>query len=503
MRSPLSWIPLLILGLATPSVIAGVTAPQPIYTSKHQFRIPFQYDAAEMRDAQVIEVRLYLSVDRGKSWNHVQSVAPQEGRFEFQPQGDNEYWFAVCTFDRFGQMQPPVNEIQPELIVVVDSQQPALQLECRQTGPTQVGLAWRADDPHLDITKLRLEYIQEGENQWQAVSVAPLRQGRTAWSIPNGGFVAVRGSVEDRAGNVAHAEQRLHINSDSAASPASPMLLFTNGSNQNGLSGDTSAAVTNPVNEAPNGPAMTNGAGSLPMPPAPATFAATPSPVIRHAASPRAFKQNAASMPRYVNSRNFEINYRVDSVGPSGVGQVELFITQDQGQKWWKYGDDADLQSPFSVEVPFDGQFGFQLRVRSGVGIAETPPQPGEAAEIAVIVDETPPTVQLLPPQRASAESANDLLIRWTVSDQHLADQPVALAYSATPQGPWNTITDWQANSGSYRWTVDAQVPPKIYLQIAARDLAGNLSTSVSPQPIIVDLEKPRARIVNIETHTR
>ncbi len=47
-----------------------------------------------------------------------------------------------------------------------------------------------------------------------------------------------------------------------------------------------------------------------------------------------------------VNASVFDIDYSVEDVGPSGVSAVELFVTEDGGQNWFKYGTDADLKSP-------------------------------------------------------------------------------------------------------------------------------------------------------------
>jgi hypothetical protein len=55
-------------------------------------------------------------------------------------------------------------------------------------------------------------------------------------------------------------------------------------------------------------------------------------------------------------------------------------------------------------------------------------------------------------------------------------------------------------NSGSHTWTVGAGVPAKIYLQITARDAAGNINQTVTPQPIVVDMSRPSARIVDVES---
>src|SRR5258707_487856 len=68
---------------------------------------------------------------------------------------------------------------------------------------------------------------------------------------------------------------------------------------------------------------------------------------------------------RVVNSKKFQIGYKLQDVGQSGVSCVELYITQDFGATWYRYGADDDNQSPIQVEVPREGTYGFCLGVKS------------------------------------------------------------------------------------------------------------------------------------------
>ena len=85
-----------------------------------------------------------------------------------------------------------------------------------------------------------------------------------------------------------------------------------------------------------------------------------------------------------VNNRIFELEYQVDDVGPSGISAVDLFVTEDNGKQWFRYGNDSDRRSPFSVDTMAEGTFGFAVRVRNGVGVADIPPQPGTEPEIKI-----------------------------------------------------------------------------------------------------------------------
>jgi hypothetical protein len=102
------------------------------------------------------------------------------------------------------------------------------------------------------------------------------------------------------------------------------------------------------------------------------------------------------------------------------------------------------------------------------------------------------------PLRQGTGDKRNRILITWQADDQRLADNPIAISYATTPGGPWTQITDWRENTGEFIWTVNAEIPPRLYVRIVARDAAGNIAKVDTPQPVLVDIAKPTARIVNV-----
>lgn len=518
-----------LAGLLSHSRVAWAQQPGAIFTNQPSFRIPYRFDPAEMRRLRAKEIRLFLSRNGGLEWQHVQTVAPEAGRFDFKAPNDGEYWFAVRTLDGANQLHPDANVVEPGLVVIVDRTAPDLQLLLQQLEPGKVQLSWSASDANLDPSKLSLEFSQGGTD-WQAVNVRAQAAGQTSWSVPGGGQVSVRGSVADRAGNVGSAQTAIVVQAGGTGGPTRRR--------------PDAADYTQPI--AGSVPPMPEPTGSFPFGPSASTtaappppgdpFSAFPAPANRAVSAPTQFPSEARianSFPptpvatsgggqvrvntaewgmnrtrfaangrfRAVRSHRFEVNYRIDDVGPSGVSAVELFITQNNGQKWWKYGDDPDKQSPFVVEVPEDGLYGFAIRVRSGAGLADDPPQPGEEPSIVIVVDRTPPQVQLLPIQQGAGGQMNKLTISWRLAEENPSDKPISLAYSANPNGPWEPICGWQPDTGNYVWNVGPGVPSRLYVRLVARDAAGNHSFVDTPQPLLVDLSKPTARIVDVEAN--
>ena len=514
------------------SVEAWAQQPNAIFTNQPGFRIPYRFDQAEMRRLRAKEIRLFLSRNGGVEWQHAQTVAPEAGRFDFKAQVDGEYWFAVRTVDGTNQLHPDANVAEPGLIVIVDRTAPDLQLLLQQVEPGKVQLSWSVSDANLDLTKLSLEFSQAGGN-WQPVSVKAQAAGQTIWSVPNGGQVSVRGSATDRAGNVGSSQTAVVVQAGGVGGPmrkrpdaadynqpiagSSPQ---TQESNNFPFGSAASNAVAPPPPGDPFSPFPPPSSRSISAAQAPTqfpgdgkvanSFSSTSTPIASSNGQGRVntadwglnrSRANSNGRFRAVRSHRFEVNYRIDDVGPSGVSAVELFVTQNNGQKWWKYGDDPDKQSPFVVEVPEDGIFGFAIRVRSGAGLADEPPQPGEEPSVVIVVDRTPPQAQLMPVQQGAGGQINRLLISWRIADENPSDKPVSLAYSANPNGPWERICDWQPDTSSYVWNVGQGVPSRLYIRLAARDAAGNNTVVDTPQPLLVDLSKPTGRIVDVESN--
>ena len=541
-----------LIGVCCRATQAAPIPTKPVYTNKTRFRIPYRFDAAEMQRLGSREIRLYVSVDAGQHWQHVQSVAPQQGKFEFQAPRDGEYWFAVKTVDSSNRLHPDGNTMQAGLRVVVDTRPPALQLDLTQAKRRQIQVRWSALDPQIDLSTLKLEIVEPGATQWSPLKIPARETGKTTWQVRKTGLVAIRGSVSDLAGNLRRAQAQLRMTDAAGRVPRpvvpdfrQPIAEHTEGIPRtadlgNAIPGNLThstppvpdaaastpdladAAAGDQVNpprypdrELPNSSDQTTpdfSESTVPQFPGltgahdpPASSGALVSdrsesrPPLFQGRYPREDESNATNRKRVVGSRQFHIDYKIEDVGPSGIGRVELYITQDNGKKWWKYGNDRDRQSPIHVEVPDDGSYGFALRVKSGAGLSDPPPQPSETPDIVVVIDQTAPVVKMAPVKQGQGTASNQVQIRWTIDEANPARLPVALFYSGSPQGPWEPISGWQEDRGSHVWNVGSGLPPRIYIRLTARDEAGNTTSVETRKPVLVDLSRPSARIVNIE----
>lgn len=228
-----------------------------------------------------------------------------------------------------------------------------------------------------------------------------------------------------------------------------------------------------------------------------------PRRALRPAAGDEALEYGGVALPpgetaKFVNSLRFALEYDVESVGPAGIGRVELWGTRDGGRTWETFGIDPDNRSPFVVTVEEEGLYGFQIVVESGTGLGGLPPKNGDPAEVWIAVDLTRPEVELLGIDQGADDRAGELVIRWEAADELLGPRPISLAYRDARGGEWATFASGLQNSGRHLWQIDRRVPEQIYLRVEVRDAAGNVAVADSFEPISLDRVRPQGRIRDV-----
>jgi hypothetical protein len=199
---------------------------------------------------------------------------------------------------------------------------------------------------------------------------------------------------------------------------------------------------------------------------------------------------------KHVNTRKFQLNYELDdsTVGPSRVKSVDIWKIR-QGGPWQKIREPGPASGPVLVEVDTPGRWGFRLIPRSGVGLAEPDPRPGDPPDIWVEVDERPPQVRVTNVVVGQGADAGNVTIYWSASDTFLTARPITIYYAVDPQKEWKPITEDPLPNNPCSYTF--KPPPDLYqfhIKVQAVDEAGNKGEDKWRDAVMVDLKIPRIK---------
>ena len=520
-----SALPALMAGAAGGVFSACVVAEEPLITNVGRFEIPFDIDTKPGQSAEGFAV-LFGSQDGGRQWEKLNTVPAASGSFTFSAPRDGRYSFAIRTTDAQGNLQQAIQGSTPELEVVVDTVAPDIRLDLLDAGNGQVLINWITKDATIVPQTLMIEFADGTDGRWKPVPLTAAASGQASIQAPAGSVVSVRSAVKDAAGNQGETSSQLVVRSagptasvvpenqfsQSIAAPLGPSpfpglkpaadnpMLGSNGLSIPSTSNSNPSSMTDGINAAGGFPRIQSGqASSEFVQPQPAyTMSPTASYDLPASIPMKEAAYQSAAGAQVVNHHIFDLEYQVDDVGPSGVSAVELFVTEDGGQHWFTYGNDDDVRSPVLIDTRGEGTFGFAVRVRNGLGFADDAPQPGQAPEMFVTVDESLPAIELAQPVMRT-DGFGTIQLSWQVREKNPASTPVRLEYAAAPNGPWTPVFDWQFDQSGYQWGVRPGTPTQLYFRLLARDAAGNVATAQTTQAVVVDLRRPVGRLLRVQ----
>jgi hypothetical protein len=494
--------------------------------NQRNFQIPIHIDMNRRRDMKVLI--LYASDDQGRTWKEVATASPDQEAFKFFAPADGVYWFNLCVEDQQGRREPPdIYKSPPRQKILVDTLKPLIRLTSVGRQGEDVVVAWEIQEDHPDLATLKLEYRPQDSSAWTAAPLSQATFGQARFRVGYPGAVMVRMQVKDQAGNESIAEGEA-----SAVANGIPAVAAGGGPALGGSTPTPAVPVSFP------GASAAAPAPSVPAPapaPAPTMPAPTFQPAVQSnyglASGSKADPVADQFVPRFggindpkvmvatterterpapaptqtgprgslpplqvVNTPQLNIDYVVEKVGPSGLGRVELWLTQDDGRTWRLFAEDTDLKPPITVELPGPGVYGFTLLVKSRAGLGARPPQTGEPPQMRVELDTEPPVAQLYAPE-TDPRQRGALMLSWNATDRNLAASPITLQWAERAEASWQTIAADLPNTGRHSWQLPPNLPYKVYLRLIVRDTAGNTSIAETSEPVLVDLSEPEARI--------
>ncbi|MFH1023271.1 MAG: tetratricopeptide repeat protein [Planctomycetota bacterium] len=431
--------------LAGAFVASGGAAAEPggpseaVFTASRRFQIP--YSAADVGPAGIERVKLYVTRDGGATWHFAGEDADGASPFDFQCADDGIYGFRVAARDRVGHEEPaPVPGRKPDLVVVVDSVPPAVRLVSPQPGETvRAGrpfmIRWEADDPNLSPLPISVYYAYPGEDpRWTRIATREANDGSYLWNVPKGDLrdILIKVEAEDLAGNRGEA------------------VLGK------GVTVEGGGVVT---------PAVTG-------------------------------SKEPAAAPRRVNTTTFDIYYEVENVGASGIRNVELWYTVDEGKAWERYGVYESGKSPIRFVAPKNGLYGFAVIAVSRTGQTENPPTAGVKPEMVAFVDATPPRVAIHRPSAGTfLQGEREVEIRWDAYDEYFAERPVSIYLSSDGGKEWSLVAGGIENTGVFTWAVPG-MNGDCQIKVEAADLGGNVTSDAVP--VTIDAGRFQSRLAEI-----
>jgi hypothetical protein len=515
-------------------LVAGGTSADIAYLNQLAIKIPLDISAAERQHIQTLT--LYYSTDEGRTWHQQAMIGPDQDSFKFFAPRDGLYWFTVDVQDHEGRHNPPdIYKAQPSQKIIIDTHKPELRIVAAERKDDDITVAWEIQEDHPDLTTLRMDYraADTPEGSWYPAPLEAKLIGQTHFRVNISGAVSVRMRFQDLAKNQATAEKEVP-----AGSGVTTASLNSGGLNNSAVfapkgsnapaafavgnpppsSPENSSNETSPLTVAPREsliapplpPSQPSGSGSSCEPGghvlASSEKAAATSCSAANAAEPQT-RRGSLPPVQIVKSPKVTVEYTLKDVGPSGIGRVEVWLTSDDGLTWRRYAEDLEVKqlgakgrAQRQLELPGEGIFGISLVVRSRAGRGKPEPKSGDAPQMRIEVDTTPPVAELFDPL-PQPHCRDALTLSWKARDPNhanLADKPITLQWSESKGGAWQNIAAHLPNTGQYLWHLPPNLPERVYLRLVVRDTAGNEGIAETAEPQLVDLSEPEGQFVGV-----
>lgn len=197
---------------------------------------------------------------------------------------------------------------------------------------------------------------------------------------------------------------------------------------------------------------------------------------------------------RFVDQRTLRLTYRIANAAP--IEQAELYISRDRGRSWHPHPIEIRQPGELSLTVDADGRYDFYIILANAGGTSAPPPTPGTEPHGRILVDTTPPLVQL---HAASVEHRDEagatLKLQASLIEEYLHDRGVRLFYRTDTTGIWRDAGAIELHGKSATALLPALTEPRCEIRLVTADLAGNRAASAI-KTVVLRPEPPAESIV-------
>ena len=197
-------------------------------------------------------------------------------------------------------------------------------------------------------------------------------------------------------------------------------------------------------------------------------------------AAPPATKEVDPLKPLYSKSRSFRIPFNVKEEDRVRIKEVQLYVSTDQGQSWQAVSRTTPEQAAFpAYRAPRDTEFWFAVRTLDTKGRLYPSDDAAIVPSIRVIVDTTPPVLELKPGGRRGEWAS----VQWEIRDEYLDPKSLTIQYKAEGARDWRQVPipnpallgaqEWQSGTASaleVRASVDDQAGNRTQTDIMLPD---------------------------------
>ncbi len=171
----------------------------------------------------------------------------------------------------------------------------------------------------------------------------------------------------------------------------------------------------------------------------------------------------------YYKWKSFRVPFNVDPADRPRLKEIQLWVSQDKGLVWEFYGHVPPDQPNFPYKAPRDGEYWFTVRTKDNQGVLHPSNDKDVTPGLAVIVDTTPPTIEL----RSRTRRGTKATVGWEIKDKNL--DPTTLVLEVQEQGAssWRRVPiERTALIGSA--SLDTGTLDAVQVRATVADRAGN-----------------------------
>jgi regulation of enolase protein 1 (concanavalin A-like superfamily) len=165
-------------------VLGSVLSADPVAITRNTMEMDTRRFAmplllTEPDKAKSERVRLFVSQDRGKSWQHVKDCKPTEELVRFTAEDDGLYWFALQVVGKDGNRKPAkLENLEPDVKVYVNTEGRTLKVQ-----KTYGELVQEVEGLRTKVERLeqRIKELEAGRKPKQGKPESPAPAGQQPW----------------------------------------------------------------------------------------------------------------------------------------------------------------------------------------------------------------------------------------------------------------------------------------------------------------------------------